>query len=108
MKKPTLDSVFKKAKSTVRKAWSQAGYYAEDDQGNPRSPTSPDATKFCVMGACERHGLNADRAMTLLEPLLPKSAPNSVAVWNDRPTTKKKDVLSLFDRAIKKYKGVAA
>lgn len=108
----------------VDKGWVQ-GRLAEDKDGQPVPPWDPDACRFCALGALRFSFENSsrpdsfDRARCLkafdsAELSLIESLPHdpndlcgdygsyndSLIAYNDLEKTTKKDILTLFDRAI--------
>ena len=78
--------------------------------GTPTQIQDPKACSFCTMGAIARaSGAQYMNEIKLeISQLLVKAAgierashpPGAIMIWNDKTTTKKQDVLALFDRAI--------
>ena len=98
------------ARNLIEKGWTQH-HFARDSNGDPvPSITSPSATCFCTLGALGR--VSADHKTTAgdytaslmhLRKFLPKKFNNQIAYFNDDPTTTKRKVLNLIDKAIKAY-----
>lgn len=85
-------------------------YYASTHWGTYVNSSSPKARKWCALGALSRVVAASEksrhaeviaykRALGALRLHLPETC-RTVTQFNDRPETKKQDVLGLFDRAI--------
>lgn len=102
-KHKTVREFLKCAKTIlVRKGWCQ-GKYAVTKSGAPTKTTSRDAAKFCMVGAlrrCDGEQLSSMYidARRLLTDAIPSSG---IATFNDTAGRKKKEVLAMFDKAIK-------
>ncbi len=86
--------------------WAQGGF-AKNNTENVQ-PRSDNATSWCMIGAL-RKTIDNDydpiycKCLTVLSQSLPKSYNGlSVMGFNDRPQTTHRQILNLFNRAIKK------
>lgn len=93
-------SILKKAKKLIKKGWCK-GAFARTASGESVPSDSPDAVKFCAIGAVNRARLalkygSIDKraALNLL--------PCNLTQINDFSTTTEEDILNIFDEAIKK------
>lgn len=111
MKKLTALDVLKKARKLIsnRENWIK-GYSARDREGNCTSSAGAKAYSFCSTGALWAVVKNQNEDLyyeprNLLQSeirKLPKQHYYSVVDFNDDPKTTHKQVLSIFDRAIKR------
>lgn len=82
--------------------WTQ-GAFARNRKGLSTSPHGKKACSFCMVGAIDSvsYGERGNMAaIRLLRGVLPKGA--TIGVWNDAPGRTQGEVLSAFDRAIRK------
>lgn len=105
-------AILRNARSVLaNNGWCQ-GALARNKYRHEVDPTSKSAAKFCAFGAVHAAaGVKADaswdnefdQACGFLRDALPDEYAywRSVDSFNDKKTTKKDDVLDLFDRAIK-------
>jgi hypothetical protein len=93
------------------KAWTK-GHMAKAADRRVVQPESEDAVCFCAVGAyfaavaCRETSPGEEqKGFDILGESIPKSAKTQlVARYNDAKTTRKKDILALFDRAIRRAK----
>lgn len=108
MTKKTKHRLLRQARSIIERGWCQ-GCEARDRNGNWVPTFSNKAVKFCTWGGVERAreelGIkwSPDEAFAI-EDLLLSCTKNQddIANWNDMPSRRKSQVLSLYDRAIAK------
>ena len=84
-----------------KKGWGQ-GHYAVDDDGVTVGIDSPDACRFCTMGAI--YAANRTYSESVVQDLVQALGfdnSGEVLLWNDSPSRTKDQVLARFDRAIK-------
>lgn len=100
--------VLKKAKKKIakKKNWCQ-GVMARDKEGNPTKYHGGEAAKFCAMGAvyrvCYEHKMYwLDTSLDAMDLLEEQARTNDMIGYNDTHTHK--EVLSIFDMAIKDLK----
>lgn len=95
-----------------REAWTKR-QSARDATGRVVPATGPEATCFCVLGACDRAmkglglwgaGLPSNRiwneTVGVLDGLTRDDRFGAIAYWNDAPARTHDDVLELLDRAV--------
>lgn len=92
-----------KAKEKLKKGWCQRTY-AVNKYGVSTAAESKDAAKFCALGsiyASTKSGLLAAKCRICLSRQIEKY---NIAQFNDKPTTKKEDVIKVFNKAINALK----
>lgn len=84
------------------------GTLARDRYGSNVGTTDTKATQWCAVGALQAHRLDYPEAISpahsMLMSALPKSRRRSSYIqgFNDNPQTTHRQVMNMFDRAIKK------
>jgi hypothetical protein len=114
-KAPTAKEILTLALSKLNKrgAWIKGRYHADSSGASVPVEQLSRACHYCAMGAvdvaaCELRGMHYPKAMgyrqarKVLSDVLPSPTYDSVEEFNDRKSTRKVDILSLFQRAIKK------
>jgi hypothetical protein len=100
---PSIKTCLILAKSLIENhGWCQ-GTFAKDDCGRTVNSLSPEATSFCIAGACSRAAHTARSAnnyLGMLRRLRQHLQGIPPAEFNDVPGRTKEEVLALFDKAI--------
>jgi len=98
----TLDVLRAARALLTEKGWTQ-GAQARDAEGHTVSPMSPDAARFCALGAL-RHAAGSYHVGDPVRALKATADcdPGLLSRWNDRPRRKVGSVLALFDRTIRR------
>jgi hypothetical protein len=90
----------RRAKALIKKGWCK-GSFARDKNGMGVPFNSPQAVKFCMLGAVYRAaGSSSNNLATDLYHILCKVMPNTVSYFNDKFGRKKSQILAKFDQAI--------
>lgn len=94
-----------KAKKFIKKGWTKY-VVARDKRGDTVNARSKKATQWCAVGsiwAAKRSGTFASESFAFLKQAMIASGAqaSTVANWNDASGRTKKQVLVLFDNAIK-------
>ena len=104
--------VLKKAKKKIakKKNWCQE-VMARDKDGNPTKYHVGESVKFCAMGAihrvCYEHKMEwLDTSLDAIDLLAEQTGTNDMIEYNDTHTHK--EVLAVFDKAIKELATVEA
>ena len=91
-----------RARGLVERGWCQ-GWFARDADGYEVAAVSPQACRFCALGAI-RHATNVfvegDNCIRLVLRAGGNEALGDLFTWNDAPERTQADVLALYDRAI--------
>ncbi len=95
----TVLQALRKARALIAKGWTQ-GTFAKDRDGISVDVNDPDACRFCAAGAV----LRVCGSGSLFDKVLSGALGGLFPRFNDLPTTKKSDVLRVFDEAIKKVR----
>ena len=100
----TVKQVLQEARDLIEKGWTQHSF-ARDENGDEVEVFSDKAVCFCSLGALRRTSETAHQniqAKTLLwDKVKVVSGYMGIASYNDYFLTDKKDVLKVFDEAIK-------
>lgn len=100
----TTKQILIKARALIKKGWAQA-LFAVNIYGASTSPRSKDAAAWCALGALRAAATRGSKifgARRALANRIPGGY-RGVADWNDEEGRTKRQVLALFDRAIKSY-----
>jgi hypothetical protein len=72
---------------------------AEDRLGTPCSPSSPNATAFCLLGAISRcYADDEDEERAVMRKLVLEIGNGPISWWNDHPDRKFEEVKYLVER----------
>lgn len=94
-----------RTRNLLEQGWTQF-VFARDAEGDALRAMDDNAVAWCVDGALRKacgYGNNYVSTRKMLNELLFDKfpdIPHRITFWNDLHTTKKEDVLKLFDRAI--------
>ena len=104
--KPSI--ILTRALAKIKKGWCQGGF-AFDKKGELIESSDKkdykNAVKFCTLGAVNataKDWVEVEAANLILMIILGLSCDESLWRWNDKPWRTKKQVVSLFKKAIKK------
>lgn len=96
-------TILKRARAKIVKGWCQ-GHSAIDSRGNLCLAETSAAVSWCAVGAIFAVSKNdwkyEEAARDVLEKALGKGQ-SEIANWNDEPKRTKKQVLALYDKAIR-------
>lgn len=108
---PTTLALLRKARDLIAQGWTQLTP-ARDRLGEPCSPHSIGAVRWCITGAVDRalgrygHFHHYLDALSALFPNSSDTGADSAAIrYNDLPHTTQADVLALIDQAIQSLEG---
>lgn len=107
--KSQVVAVLEKARVLIKKGWTQGRYAA--DKNNQTTPFyTNEASKFCVLGALSRAGMEIyitpydEKAVeNIIRNCLPSNSVG-LASYNDEPKRKKSEMVALLTKAIEKVK----
>ena len=96
-------TILKRALAKIKKGWTQR-VYAANKKDVVVSLYDSNATKFCIDGAVARVVGNYESdevAYSYLRRSLPSNSNKNLCSWNDNKRRTKKQVIALFEKAIK-------
>lgn len=102
-------TVLKRALKKIEKSWSRTSEAVNSKTGDDVEPWAKSADKWCAVGAVKAvlktHDTNGPLAFTILADAVPDRSELTnywkIAVYNDDDAHNKRDVVRLFNRAIK-------
>ena len=103
--------ILNRATKIIKSHWTK-GHLAVDVKGDEVDVASAKAVSFCAIGAIQRAAASLKasendryKAIDIVESLIPK--PSAIEEYNDDPKRRKRDMISLFNKAVKKATATA-
>ena len=101
MYKMTVIEILKTARTKLASGWIQ-GDFARDANGKIVSSISADAVCWCTAGALRSLQNDGDWIGARIALLTELGSDGMLSTWNDDPCRTQKEVLELFDKAIRR------